>query len=529
MKKKSTIGSMPRLIVLALTLMIIVSGCQTAALPKKIDDKYGNYYEIFVASFYDSDGDGLGDLKGIEEKLDYLNDGSEKEMDDLMIEGLWLMPIMPSPSYHKYDVTDYYAIDSSYGSMDDFESLMKATDEVDVDVLIDLVLNHSSNEHPWFKAAVKNFSGESNVYKDYYNFSNQAKANYHSVPGYDDLYYEGSFGPHMPDLNLDNELVREEILKIARFWLDKGVDGFRLDAVPHFYDGNNDKNIEFLKWFNESLKADYEDVYIVGEAWSDGSTILNLYKSGIDSFFNFPFSGGTGEIVMNTKMKKGNDMSEAIELWQEDVWEVNTEAIDAPFLSNHDNARSGGSLNRNLDLQKLGANVYQLMPGNTFIYYGEEIGMLGSGRDENKRQPMVWSVNNHVGMTQPPENTDKFYDMEAGVEEQLEDEASLLVHYRELMKVKRQFPEIARGSVKRIEMDEPGLSAYESSWVSDEGTRSVTVIHNLNSEAKTIQIEAYAGRDFEVVAMLPLSVVHELEFNPSYEIPAMTSIILKEK
>ncbi|MEG2018150.1 MAG: alpha-amylase family glycosyl hydrolase, partial [Clostridium sp.] len=247
--------------VLALLIVTVsmLSGCSKKAEVKENDDKYKNYYEIFVGSFYDSDEDGIGDINGIIEKLDYLNDGDNKSDKDLGINGIWLMPVMPSPTYHKYDVTDYLGIDPQYGTMEDFEKLIKECNKRGVDLIIDLVLNHTSAQNPWFISAKKSLTvepcgkdvcaysepcREHNKYVKYYNFSEEKLSGYHSVGMPTGWYYEGVFWDQMPDLNLDNEEVWNEIENISKFWLDKGVAGFRLDAVTSYYTGNVSKNVD---------------------------------------------------------------------------------------------------------------------------------------------------------------------------------------------------------------------------------------------------------------------------------------------
>ena len=480
--------------ILVLTLMLTVVGCQGKGLEPKPQDKYGSYYEIFVASFYDSDGDGVGDLAGVTEKMSYLNDGKDGEGDDLMVDGLWLMPIMPSPSYHKYDVTDYKAIDPIYGTMADYEELMKASEEAGVKVIIDLVLNHSSVEHPWFKEAVAGLNGEPNRYVSYYHFSKESGlANYHPVPGASGWYYEGVFGPHMPDLNLDSEEVRKEILGMSCFLMEKGTDCFRLDAVTHFYEGNTTKNSAFLAWLKDELVGINPDVYLVGEAWSDAGTVASLYESGIDSFFNFPFSNGKGDIIMSLKKKEGYKLALAIEAWQGVLLEANREAIDGVFLSNHDNARSGGALNRDQILQKMGASIYQLMPGNTFIYYGEEMGMLGSGKDENKRQPLLWSSEDMTGYTTPPANSEDVPKPEFGVYDLLDMEGSLTNHYRKLLTIRRKYPEIPRGRVRAIETENKALCVYTTTWHQGEAVYSSMIVHNLSDETVSLAEPVFEG------------------------------------
>lgn len=245
------------------------------------NDNVRNWYEIFIYSFADSDGDRIGDFKGATEKLDYVR--------DLGFTGIWLMPIMPSPSYHKYDVSDYYDIDPQYGTLDDFKAFLARAHELDIKVTIDLVVNHTSNLHPWFQSSK---TGADSPYRDYYNWQDKGGSGYEKIG---DSYYECRFVSTMPDLNLDSDAVRSEISNIMKFWLDMGVDGFRLDAVTSYYTGDNAKNVDFLSWLNDEAKSIKPDCYIIGECWSDESTIAAYYKSGVDSFFYFPMSTGSGK------------------------------------------------------------------------------------------------------------------------------------------------------------------------------------------------------------------------------------------
>ncbi|HWQ05864.1 MAG TPA: alpha-amylase family glycosyl hydrolase, partial [Feifaniaceae bacterium] len=231
------------LIFLTLCLLVPLAGCFGAEQANGHalnvpDDNYRTYYEIFVASFYDSDGDGIGDLNGITQKLDYLNDGDDKTDTDLGFNGIWLMPIMPSPSYHKYDVTDYTAIDPVYGTLEDFQALLDACHARGIRLIIDFVFNHTSAKHPWFLQAVEYYKtlaiGQQPdydvcPYAAYYHFSTEKKgaSGWYRV-GNTDWYYEGKFWDQMPDLALENEQVRRELESAAAFWLNMGVDGFRL-------------------------------------------------------------------------------------------------------------------------------------------------------------------------------------------------------------------------------------------------------------------------------------------------------------
>ena len=187
----------------------------------------GAIYEIFPGSFADGNGDGKGDLMGIAQKADYIA--------SLGVGAVWLTPFYPTVSYHGYDVMDYCDVRPSMGGMEAFDEMLKTLHEKNIAVIIDLVLNHSSHYHPWFTDACTALAlGKESPYLDYYTFSREGGANMHAVPGASGWYYLGEFGHHMPDLNLDNAKLRLEIEGILRFWLEKGVDGFRLDATTHY-------------------------------------------------------------------------------------------------------------------------------------------------------------------------------------------------------------------------------------------------------------------------------------------------------
>ena len=214
-----------------LILPRIGAGKSAQTAETAVDDKYRTTYEIFVGSFCDSDGDGIGDLNGIRSKLDYI--------EGLGFNALWLTPVHPSSTYHKYDVDDYYAIDPSFGTMEDYEALLKECHDRGIKVYLDLVLNHTSDDHGWFRAA-SDYLHELPAdwdpdpsyckYFDYYNFKREPADGYTQLEG-TGWYYESRFWSEMPDLNLSSEAVRKEIRGIMMYWLEKGADGFRLDAV----------------------------------------------------------------------------------------------------------------------------------------------------------------------------------------------------------------------------------------------------------------------------------------------------------
>ena len=428
-----------------------------------IDDNYRTYYEVFVYSFCDSDGDGIGDLQGLISKLDYINDGDDNTDTDLGCNGIWLMPVNPSPTYHKYDVADYYDIDSAYGTLEDFKQLMEECDKRGIKVIMDLVLNHSSSKNPWFEEACEYLrrlgDKEPDVtecpYFEYYNFSREKVSSSYEVEG-SDWYYEAQFWSEMPDLNLDSEALRKEIDEIAQFWLDMGVGGFRLDAVKEYYSGNTQANIDFLNWFKEVVKAYDDDAYIVGEAWLDINEYARYYESGIDSIFNFAFADKDGIIAKVLNGAPASKYENTLVSIQETFGQYNEDYIDAPFYTNHDMGRSAGyySGDYSENKTKLAGAMNLLMGGSAFLYYGEELGMKGAGKDENKRAPMYWSKNSgYEGMCDGPTDMDDISMKFDSLEEQEKDPDSVYQYYKKVIKIRNQNPEIARGITQYLPHD----------------------------------------------------------------------------
>ncbi|MCR4622766.1 MAG: alpha-amylase [Clostridiales bacterium] len=411
----------------------------TLALAEDPAPLEGKWYEIFVYSFSDSDGDGIGDLNGLRNKLDYL--------EYLGVDGIWLMPVSPSPSYHKYDVTDYMDIDPQYGTLDDMRALVSDCHARGIRVITDLVLNHTSTKHRWFTMACSalRMSNPSNRYVGYYNFYESAAPNRVNLFG-TDWYYEEQFsGGSMPDLNLLNPLVRQEIRSIMEFWLtDIGVDGFRLDAVTS-YGRDINENIEILSWINDTAKEIKPSCYIVGEAWTSLDQIARYYDSGIDSFFLFPASQAEGYIAGALNAAKPARTYVKYLL----LAESKINGIIAPFLGNHDTARILGILNASSDpaLLKFAHGIINMFPGSVFTYYGDEIGMSGSGNDPNKRIAMNWSEEERT--IDPPGVTRARYSY-PGVYEQMQDENSPLNYFRQINALKKAYPVIMTGRSQEV-------------------------------------------------------------------------------
>ncbi|WP_310602214.1 alpha-amylase family glycosyl hydrolase [Anaerosporobacter sp.] len=471
-----------------------------------IDDIYRTYYEVFLYSYYDSNGDGIGDINGLISKLDYLNDGDDSTDTDLGINGIWLMPMMPSTTYHKYDVIDYYGIDSEYGSLEDFKNLIAECDKRGIKVIIDFVINHTSTQNEWFKSAVKslgiepcgqktcNVEGlcrEHNPYCGYYNFAEgkPASGKYYST-GQGDWYYEGVFWDQMPDLNLADANLRTELETIMKYWLDMGVGGFRLDAAKEFYSGNTEKNVEILKWVTDYVKGLNPDNYLVAEVWDSFGTMSQYYASGIDSLFNFPFAQEQGKIVTTLNYtgdnNSGSSFGRAMVTVQDKFRSFNENMIDASFFSNHDTARAAGYFNYKIDKIKMAAGMNLMMAGNSFIYYGEELGMSGSGRDENKRAPMYWSTTDVTGMTAGPKEMETVTHNFGTYEDQVDDPMSLYNYYKRAVRLRNENPEIARGTTQVIDaLNQGDIAAITRTY----GDSSVAILYNVSEEAANVSLK----------------------------------------
>ena len=493
-------------------------------------DKYRNVYQIFTQSFCDSDGDGVGDFKGIISQLDYINDGDPNGGEDLGVDALWMTPINPSESYHKYSVEDYYNVDESFGTLEDFDKLVEECHKRGINVILDLVLNHISYKNPLFLEACEEVKqGKLDGKAQYFEFH---KPDYYSpdvqVVTVGDYVCEANFSPTMPEWNLNSEKTREEFTKIAKFWLDRGVDGFRLDAVKYFANKDTD-GVAFLKWFVDTCRGIKSDVYLVGEDWSDDSEIKDFYASGIDSLFAFRFATSSGDICQFLSTMQGQQLIKKLVSYDGKMSEVNPDYINAMFLSNHDQIRIANALEgKGLEAEKFAANIYMLTPGNSYTYYGEEIGMTAPGTDSDKyyRLPMVFDSDNPQGIT-----VDGASAVDAptggGVKQQLPDKNSLLNHYRRLITVKLQNPEIARGRMTKQEnFGDTMIGAY---YIEKDDSK-LLVIHNFSPDTeKTVEITDDMLKNAAVCAdLLPSADANHLSIKDGkLTLPAYSSVILK--
>lgn len=527
--KKRILSAVVVLVLFAGVLAGCISGNGTQdAKLNIIDDNYRNYYEIFVGSFYDSDGDGMGDLKGVEEKLDYIS--------DLGCNGIWLMPIMPSPTYHKYDTTDYEAVDEAYGTADDFKELASACHEKGIRLIIDVAMNHSSSQHPWFTQACEYLAGlkagekpDDTVcpYVDYYHFSDkQEGTTYYAVPGSSSWWYEGSFWSEMPDLNLKSPAVQKEFEEVADYWIDLGVDGFRMDAAMHYEENATNANCDILNKLYTYCKEKNPQFYMVSEVWASENVIADYYASGTPSMFNF--DAGTAKGALVNAVRKGDPVSlvNSMLKYQNDFSKKNPDYIDAPFLSNHDMARIANTLVNDPDKIKTAAGLLMTMNGSPFVYYGEEIGMNSSGtKDENKRIPMVWSKTDTTGMTKGPA------DMDAGIEspfpaedEQEKDKDSILSYYKNALRLRNQNPEIARGTIEKVESLCKDSQAAITKTYQDS---TIGIVYNLGEGNGTVDLKGTALENMNLEGSLTLKEETVQLKDGKLEMPACSIAVLK--
>lgn len=534
-----------RLIISVFALLSI--SCQSKETTQSVTEQqqisawpgHGITYEIFVQSFYDSDGDSIGDINGMTSKMDYLQ--------DLGVEAVWLMPIMPSPSYHKYDVTDYKGIHPDYGTMEDFKTFVKRAHEHDIKVVIDLIINHTSSEHPWFKSAA---SGPDSEYRDYYvwadkdsvaeqlakkeiSFDSDNIRQWHAVNG-DTLaeHYYGFFYGGMPDLNFDNPQLREEIYDIGRYWLEEvGVDGFRLDAAKHIYpDDRAADNHAFWIEFRDKMKEVKPDVYLVGEVWSDTDTQAP-YAEGFSALFNFDLAFS----ILET-LHKGEDVTAVIagHGWKiqddqslvdgyinskKEFVKYNPDFTIATFLSNHDQNRVMSVLDNNTEKAKMAASILLTLPGAPYLYYGEEIGMRGMKPDEHIREPFLWApAAQDTGRSKwitPKFTTDASV---APLSEQMDDPTSIYYHYKTMIALRRGSDILTYGDIEVVENSHKALVIFERQY----GGKKLLVIHNVSGESQLVEEALLDGLSEVYYSSFDLKSV-----DGGLEMPAYGMVILR--
>jgi alpha-amylase len=469
-----------------LALLILCTTLPTAALHATTPTGSGVWYEIFVRSWMDTNGDGIGDLNGVTAKLDYLQ--------SLGVSGIWLMPINPSPSYHGYDVTDYYGINPQYGTLDDFQRLLDEAHKRHIKVIIDLVINHTSDQHPWFKAA----RDPASPYHDWYSWAGphtdllaEDAAGPQAWHAMGTAHYLGDFSGNMPDLDYDTPAVRKEMIKVGQYWLKKGVDGFRLDAAQHIYldfkaDLDNPqtlaKNITWWSDFRDGMNAVDPAAYIVGEVTRDSAEQLAPYFKPLDAAFDFPLAT---RLIESAKHERAGNLA---------AWIAHTDAayrkvtgksgVDAPFLSNHDQDRVMSQLDGNPQHMRMAAALLLTLPGQPFVYYGEELGMRGQKPDPDLREPMRWNRAADASGETTWKTSTSHDGPAVSVEAEQADPDSLLHYYTMLIHWRSQLSALHDGAFHEHVVDNPHIAA----WQLDDTDSHVLVVHNLSGQPQNMSL-----------------------------------------
>ncbi len=493
-------------------------------------DAAGPAYQVLVYSFADSDGNGYGDIKGLTQQLDYLNDGNPETHNDLNVSALWLSPVNPASSYHGYDVKDYKAIDPRLGTMDDFDELVREAHKRGIKIILDMVFNHTSREHPWFLEAMKSASSP---YVNYYrtkqngvSYGASGMGRFYKYTRSDGSVFEyfSAFWEGMPDLNLDNTDVVNELKDILAFWMNKGVDGFRFDAAKHAFDPNEMPsgtptlalNKTFWNDLRRSARRVKPDVYFIGEVLTENLLEVTSYTGIFDGLFDFPAARQVIDAVR--RMSAGGFIGAYQNIYSQ--YSKMPAFQPAPLLSNHDQDRYISSLMTSLSLDavkgwqiesadseqvrttkqmvldraKMAASIYQTLPGLPYVYYGEELGMTGrryKNDDVARRDAFKWNDSGTKPMTTWMRTSGK---VESGqnsltpsVQAQLKDSQSLLRHYLRLSDLRQASAAIRQGRFAPIPW--AGFDgSYLLGWLRETDNQRVLVLHNLDNQSFSTQV-----------------------------------------
>jgi alpha-amylase len=485
-------------------------------------------YEIFVRSFADSDGDGIGDLRGIIDRLDYLNDGEPGSHDDLGVNCIWLTPVTESPSYHGYDTVDYDSIEQDYGTNADFQALIAAANQRGIRILIDLVLNHVSVEHPWFQEAL---ADPASPFRDYFVLS-ETDPEYQGSFGQQvwfptptgEAYYYATFGAGLPDLNYRKSEVTANAKEVARYWVEEmGVSGFRLDAIKHLIEqGAEQESTEethaWLRDFGAYLTALDPEIYTVGEIFGASAFILSSYfPDQLTAYFQFEISV---QIIQAVLAQSAGSLVYTVQ----DALDQLPDQRFAPFLTNHDQVRTMSLLSGNTERAKLAATTLFTLPGLPFVYYGEEIGMTGNKPDPRLRTPMQWTADPSGFTTGTP--WEPFQD-DVGtinVADQTDDPDALLNHYRALIDLHLSLPALSHGET--IMLDAPSPVA---AFIRQSEAQTILVVINFDEEAVATPelsgaIAELSPGDFELSPLLGSAAAETLTVTAEGEIEDYTGI-----
>ncbi|MCF7826671.1 MAG: T9SS type A sorting domain-containing protein [Candidatus Marinimicrobia bacterium] len=480
------------------------------------------FYELFVRSFYDSDGNGKGDFKGITEKLDYLNDGDPTTDTDLGITGIWLMPINESPSYHGYDVINYRSVESDYGTMSDFQEFLTEAHNRGIKVIIDFVMNHSSDQNPWFQQSALNNA----QYRDFYRWSTTDPG--YSGPWGQDVwhyksgsYYYGLFWGGMPDLNYANPAVKDSMFAAADFWLrDVGVDGFRLDAVKYIFEEDSkledtESTFQFWSEFNQHIKETSPNAFTVGEAWTNTETVLKyVTEDRLDYCFEF-------DLASNILNAVDNGDAENLAAHMQKVYNLYPHLQYGTFLTNHDQNRVMSVFGGDEQKARTAAALYLTLPGVPYLYYGEEIGMTGvKPEDKYIRTPMQWSIATNAGFStvSPWIRVNSDYTVK-NVAAQQADSTSLLSWYKQLIAIRNQEVALRSGEYIAIESSSSSVMAF---WRRDGDDLKLVLVNTSENDQANLSLSILGGvvdpGTYMVKDLLSSNDIHAVDVSSSAQI-----------
>lgn len=466
-------------------LALFLGGCHKSEMPPVTTpipeaNRWWNdhvFYEVFVRSFYDSDGNGNGDLKGIIQKLDYLNDGNPNTDTDLGVTALWLMPIYPSPSYHGYDVLDYRSVNSQYGTLDDLNTLISEAHKRGMKIVLDFVPNHTSDQHPWFV----NASSAGSPKRNWYIWSG-------SNPGYsgpwgqtvwyekNGSYYYAIFYSGMPDLNYNNDAVTAEIEDITKFWYNLKVDGFRMDAAQYLVEeGQAQAATQSTKsWWRKyyTFQKNLDPGFMtVGEVWTSTDIAAPFADQRLDYCFEFDLSYAILDAVGNGNV---NRLRSQIDL----VLKSYPSLQYGTFLTNHDQDRVFESLGLDVAKAKAAAGILMTLPGVPYLYYGEEVAMRGKKPDEFIRRPMQWTNGTNAGFTTGTPWVQMNSDYATSNVQTLQaDPNSLWNYYRRLIHIRTSSVPLLHGDYSAVSASTDKVYAF----LRTKDGQGVLALHNLQS------------------------------------------------
>ncbi|HWS53621.1 MAG TPA: maltose alpha-D-glucosyltransferase [Pyrinomonadaceae bacterium] len=496
------------------------------------------FYEIYVRGFYDSNGDGIGDFRGLTEKLDYVQ--------WLGVDCIWLLPMYPSPLRDGgYDIADYYSILPEYGTPEDFKEFLDAAHARGIRVIADLVVNHTSDSHPWFQEAVSSpdspkrdwyvWSDDPNRYAEArIIFTDTEKSNWTWHEGAQGFYWHRFFS-HQPDLNYDNPEVQQAILDVCDYWLDLGLDGFRVDAVPYLYEreGTNCENLpethDFLKRLRAHVEARHRNVLLLGEANQWPEDVVEYFGGGAEFHMNYHFPimprlfmalrqedrrpiveilERTPDIPANCQW--GMFLRNHDELTLEMVTDEERDYLYSEYAKDRRMRLNVGIRRRLAPLMENSRRRIELLhgllfslPGSPFLYYGDEIGMgdnIYLGDRDGVRTPMQWSSDRNAGFSKadfeklyfPVINNPVYGYASVNVESQMRFDSSLLNWMRQMLYLRKEHHVFGRGSMRFVKPANRKIFAF----VREHEGETVLCVFNLSQFAQPVELELaeFAGR-----------------------------------